>query len=293
MKNVKVYIALSLAMIFWGFSFVGSKFSLDIMHPIWLITIRLVISIVFLIILMASFKKLRIFKKKDAPFFILLAIFEPFIYFLAESYGIRLVSSTVSAVIIATIPIFVPLAGYLTYKQPIGISTYIGIILSVIGVSLIVTGPNMDLNSDPLGIILLFGAVFCAVGYTLLLFKLSTKYSPLEIITYENIIGIFLFIPFLFFNDAFRGDHTFSWDLALIIVLLGVFPSTLSYVFYTYGVQKIGMNRATIFTNAIPVVTAIVAFLWLGEELSMRKLLGIIIVIVAVSISQFKISKKK
>ncbi|PKP22844.1 MAG: hypothetical protein CVU05_02060 [Bacteroidetes bacterium HGW-Bacteroidetes-21] len=286
MSQIRVYIALILAMVFWGFSFTGTKFSLDSLHPVWLIFFRLSVSVVFLFILMLVTKRLKAFKKADAKWFILLALFEPFVYFLGETFGVRLVSSILSSVIIATIPLFVAIAGVIFLKKKPGLIVYLGIFFSVIGVLLMVLKPDMSLNADPLGILFLFVAVFAAVGYTLIIFKLVQRYSPLEIIAWENLIGIIFFIPLLFFNPLAIGEITFSYKLVFIILMLGIFPSSLSYMFFNWGVKRLGMNRATIFTNAIPLVTAVIAYFWLGERFTLQNVIGMLIVIVSLTLSQ-------
>ena len=49
--------------------------------------------------------------------FLLMALFEPFIYFLGESYGLLYVSSTVAAVIVATIPLISPLFAWYFFRE--------------------------------------------------------------------------------------------------------------------------------------------------------------------------------
>ena len=52
-------------------------------------------------------------------FFYLLSFFEPFCYFLGESYGMRYISSTLGSIIIATIPIFTPFLVFIFHKKKI------------------------------------------------------------------------------------------------------------------------------------------------------------------------------
>ena len=292
MKNFKVYSVLVLAIIFWGFSFAGTRYCLDYLHPVWLVFLRLSISVFFLIILTAATRNLKKIASEDIKYFVLLAFIEPFIYFMGETYGIRIVSSLLSAVIISTIPLFVTIAGYFFLKKKAGWKIVAGTIMSMCGVGLIAFKPDMSLNADPVGIMLLFVAVMSAVAYTLLVYKLVKKYSPLEIITWENSIGIIFFIPFLFFNDAGIVNNLPFWDLAGIIVLLGIFPSSLSYLFFNIGVKKLGINKPSIFTNGIPLITAVLAFFWLNEEITWQNILGMFIVIVSLTFSQFAANEK-
>jgi drug/metabolite transporter (DMT)-like permease len=291
-KNWKVYTALTLAIIFWGFSFAGTRYCLGILHPIWLVFFRLSISVIFLFALMLITRSFRKIAKEDIKYFLLLSFLEPLIYFMGETYGIRLVSSLISSVIIATIPLFVAIGGIVFLKKKPGWQIVTGIVLSMTGVSLLVVRPDMSFSASPLGIMLLFVAVFSAVGYTLIVYRLVKKYSPLEIIAWENFIGIILFVPFLFFNDPVSlpaADYTLA---IIMIVLLGIFPSSLSYMFFNWGVKVLGVNRASIFTNAIPVVTAVLAYFWLKEEITWQNLLGMFIVISSLTFTQITSGEK-
>ena len=236
-----------------------------------------------------SFRKIA---REDIKYFILLAVLEPFIYFMSETYGIRIVSSLLSSVIISTIPLFVALSSIVFFKKKSGWKVVVSIALSMAGVGLIVFKPDLSFAASPFGIMLLFFAVFSAVGYTLIVWRLVKKYSPLEIIAWENFIGIFFFIPFLFFNDIVVTDTDSLLQLIIIIFLLGIFPSSLSYLFFNWGVKVIGINKSTIFTNAIPVVTAVLAFFWLNEEIIWQNIVGMVIVILSLTLTQILADEK-
>lgn len=275
-------------MVFWGFSFVGSKISLDgNIQPITLVLIRLIVSSIFLLLLTKSFGILQNIKKKDLKWFILIAFFEPLCYFLGETYGLQLVTSTLGAVLISTIPLFVPWAAWIVFREKVSMLNLIGIIVSVLGVLLIIFERNLTFDVSILGIVLLFIAVLSAVGYTMVLRHIANKYSPVTIITWQNLFGIIAFLPLFLIVDIQVFDVSlFNSKIIFTIICLGIFPSSLSYVFYTYAVIELGVNRATIFTNLIPVITAIFAFIVMDEELPFWKIIGIIIVVFALTISQ-------
>lgn len=292
MKNFRVYTALSLAIVFWGFSFAGTRFCLDFLHPVWLVFFRLCVSVAFLMIIMTLTCRIKRIERGDVKYFILLAFIEPFVYFMGETYGIRVVSSLLSSVIISTIPLFVSVSGFLFYKKKAGWQIIAGIILSIAGVGLIAFKPDMSLNADPIGIILLFIAVFSAAAYTLLVWKLVKKYSPLEIIAWENTIGIVFFIPFLFFNPVYISQPESLLNILGIVVLLGIFPSSLSYLFFNWGVKVLGISKSSIFGNGIPLVTAFLAYFWLNEEMTWQNIAGMLIVVASLTFSQFATNEK-
>jgi drug/metabolite transporter (DMT)-like permease len=121
---------------------------------------------------------------------------------------------------------------------------------------------------------------------------LSTKYNVTTIITYQNFIGIFFFMPFwLIFESKTLLNTPFNLPAFIAIVKLALFASCIAFILYTYSVKKLGINDANIFINIIPVLTAIFAWYILDEPLGLRKLAGITVVIAGLFIAQVKMKK--
>ncbi|MCD6332522.1 MAG: DMT family transporter, partial [Bacteroidales bacterium] len=181
-KILGIYSGISLAMLFWSLSFVFYKIAYRNLEPIALIFFRLIVASLFLLTVTAltgSFEKIR---RADFGRFLLLSLFEPLLYFLGESYGMNLVSSTVGAVIVSTIPLLTPVAAFLFFRERITWLRIAGITLSFTGVLLVLTGRGFVLVAPPRGIALMFLAVFSAVSYTSLIVNLTRKYRSMTII---------------------------------------------------------------------------------------------------------------
>ncbi|MBN1198741.1 MAG: DMT family transporter, partial [Bacteroidales bacterium] len=252
-----------------------------------IIFFRLVLSSVFLFFLILIVKKKERILRKDIKWFLLSALFNPFFYFLGENYGLKFSTSTITSVIIATIPLFSPLAGYLAYREKLRWFNLAGIALSFIGISIMLFTRGMQLEVSGIGIACLAGAVVSALMYSVLLKKLAETYSPLFIIAIQNLIGIFLFLPLFL---VFESDQAFSViptrEIITSFLFLAVLASSLSFVFFAQAVKILGVSKANIFSNLIPVFTAIFSFLILDERFSIQKILGMMIVIGGVYISE-------
>ena len=70
--------------------------------------------------------------------------------------------------------------------------------------------------------------------------------------------------------------------MAFNIVLLTVFCSALAFVLYVIALQKVGLARSNIFTNLIPIVTAVAAYFVIDEKFTLYKILGTLVVIAGV-----------
>jgi len=285
--TVPVYVYALAAMLFWGMSFVWSSILLRFYQPVTIIFIRLILSSLFLFSIILIFKKRERMLRKDIRWFLLSALFNPFLYFLGENYGLKFSTSTVPAVIIATIPIFSPVAGYLAYREKLRWFNLAGIALSFIGISLMLLSGDMEMEVSGIGIACLAGAVFSALMYSILLKRLSENYSPLFIIAIQNLIGIFLFLPlFLIFESDQFLSVVPTREIITSFLLLAILASSLSFVFFAQTVKVLGISKANIFSNLIPVFTAIFSYLLIDERFTWQKILGMAVVIGGVYISE-------
>jgi len=288
-KKWIVYLAVIFAMIFWAFSFVWVKEVYVAYGPLTTVFIRLLIATSLLMIYGRITNKLIKIEKKDYRAFILLAFFEPFLYFMGESFGLQYVSSTMGAMIIATIPLFSPVAASKYYGEKLSVRNLIGIILSFIGVGIVVFDSSFNFIASPLGIALEFLAVFSAIAYTVVLKDLSYKYNPTTIITYQNFIGIFFFLPlWLIFESKTMLSTPFNLDAFIAILKLAIFASCIAFILYTYSIKNLGINDANMFINIIPVLTAVFAWYILDDALTVRKIVGIGVVITGLFVAQVK-----
>jgi drug/metabolite transporter (DMT)-like permease len=148
---------------------------------------------------------------------------------------------------------------------------------------------DTNLVASPVGILLLFLAVGAGIGYSVVVKKLSGKYSSISIVTYHNIIGIFFFLPLFFiFEYKHFTSVGFVPEAVVPMLELAIFGSSFAFIFFTFSIKKIGVTKSNAFTNAIPVLTAIFAFFLLGETLTWVKMSGIGLVISGLFMSQIK-----
>ncbi len=291
-NNSIVYLFLVLAMVFWSFSYIWIKEVYKYLHPLTTIFFRLIISSVFLISFTLIIKKLERIRKGDIPSILLLSFFQPFMYFLGESYGISLVSPTVAAIMIATIPLFVPFSMYFLAKEPLGTNNFLGIFISFIGVLMVVLKNDLTLAAAPLGLMFMGIAVASVLGYSYLLQKMLNKYNPYTLITVQNFIGIFYFLPLVLIID-YKDLTSIVWNHELIFYLLAlsIFASSAAYFLYMLGTKRLGVTRATLFTYLIPVFTAVLSYIYFQESFSIMKICGIFITLAGLVVGKIKFNR--
>jgi drug/metabolite transporter (DMT)-like permease len=261
-------------------SFVWTKQLLAFFKPETIVFLRLVISTVLLLVFSLSIRKLEKVKKEHWLMFGLLSIFQPFLYFIGEGYGVKYTSASMASIMIATIPLFTPIGAAIFLKEKVRWINIAGLLLSFSGVLVIVFSDGFSAIASLKGMLFLLGAVFSAAGYYLLLKRVADHYNSFTVATYQNFVGIILFLPLVLWdggNDLAKFD--FSYEILWPLLALSVLASSLAFIFNTSGVRILGPTKSAAFTNVIPVFTVVFAFIILKESISFQQLAGMGVVL--------------
>jgi len=281
-------------MVFWSLTFVWFKIVNEVYPPFTIIFLRLIISSLILLPVAWSAGILQKINRRDYKWIILLSFFNPFLYFVCESIGLTMVSSTLAAVIVSTIPLFVPVGASVLFGEKLTPLNITGILLSFLGVIIVVVNRDFSFGANPVGILLMLGAVFFAVCYTLLVKKLMNRYNAFSLTAYQNLLGIFLFLPLVTVFELKPLFNAVPTTRAIVsLICLAIFGSSLAFIFYNYSVKNLGASKANIFTNIIPVLTAVFSYFILDEIMTFQKITGIAVVLAGLLLSQTKRVNKK
>lgn len=292
-----IYSILTFSMLFWGASFVFTAALLPMLDPISIVFARLVISSALLWTISLIFFRKQIVKKSLLKWIFLMAFFEPFIYFLGETFGLQRVSPVLVSIIISTIPVFTAITMSVFFQTKLTAINFAGIFISILGVLCMILNKHLTFSADMLGVLLIFIAVFSTIGYNITLNKLSKNTHPVWIVTLQNTFGILLFLPlFLLLREVpnyENGQAVFAFlsvreTMWFYIILLAVFCSTLAFIFYILAVKRIGVAKSNVFTNLIPIITAIISYFLIDEKFTFMKIAGILIVIFGLVLTQRK-----
>lgn len=285
------YVAVIFSMIFWGVSFVWTKELLNAKLPVFFILlVRLFVSSLILFSFFSLTRKLDRVHRKDFPLFFLLALCEPFLYFLGENFSMKYVDASFASIMIAILPMATSFALRIFNEEKFKWNLIVGVVVSIIGILLMGMNEHFVFSASIEGVLLLVLAVVSGAGYSVVLSRLVYEYGPVTITTYQNIIGTLLFLPcFLFFDMNKVHDIVWSWRIISDLLFLAVLCSSGAFILYSYSAKKLSIAKASVFTNAIPVVTIVFAVLLGQETFTVMKTTGIVIVVSGLIISQIKI----
>ncbi len=284
-----VYLLASVSIACWGISFLWTdklvKLGIPVFYFVFLRTLIAGIVLLLINVLTGRFQPLD---RRDVPKFLLLALLQPLIYFIAESFGIQETGSpTVSSMIIASSPIFCIAAGRIFFGERISWRNFAGIIIAIGGICLMVFSRGGLGAHYIIGILLLIIAVCSEAGHASVTKKLSLRYSNQTIVMYQFLFGSVYLLP-MFLTLGLKGFEP-RWlgiEVWYPVICLGVLCSALAFTFWINAIRHLGVGRSSMISTLIPVVSALVAMIIGRETLSLRQWAGIVIAVTGVALSQ-------
>lgn len=292
-----VYLLSVLAIVLWGMSYIWSDRLIALGVPIsYFVPLRIFVAGIILLLFNILTKNFRLIARKDIWKFLLLALFEPLIYFFCETYGIKETGSpTISAMIIASVPIFSVGAGALFFKERISILNGFGIAVTLAGICQVLLKQGGDEGVPQnfiLGVVLLMIAVFSEVGHASLTKLLADGYKPQVIVMYQFLIGTVYFLPFFLTRGIENFDaRLVSWEVLEPILCLAVLCSSLAFSLWAMAIKKLGVGKSSVFLAMMCVATALVAEVIGREHLSLFQWLGVLIAVLGIVLSQYCCTK--
>lgn len=278
---------LVLAMALWGSSFIALKLAFAEWPAMWVIFARMAIG--SLIFLAAWRWRGRMdYRAGDWKYLVGLAVCEPCLYFVCESFALQYTSAAQAGMITALLPLLVAVGAFLLLHERIARNTWAGFALAVLGALWLTFAGEPDQHAPQplLGNFFELLAMVCATGYTLLLKHLSARYSPFILTAMQAFIGSVFFLPLAAVGSGVPPAPSGQGLFAL--VYLGSVVTVGAYGLYNFGVSRLPASQATGFINLIPVFTLVFAWLLLGERLNGQQLLAAGLVFAGVALSQWR-----
>lgn len=287
-----IYILSALSIALWGMSYIwGDRLIAMNVSIFYFVPIRILIAGLCLLVFNLVTCQFKLIARKDIWRFALLSLFEPLLYFLCETYGIKETGSpTISAMIIASVPIFSVGAGFLFFKERITLMNAFGILVTLCGICLVLLTQNQGgvPENFGLGLILLLVAVFSEVGHATMTKVLAKDYKPQVIVMYQFMIGSLYFLPFFLTKGLEHFEpYYLSWEVMEPIVCLAVLCSSLAFSFWAMAIKRLGVAKSSVFLAMMCVATALFAELIGREHLTLLQWFGIAVAVLGIVLSQY------
>ena len=278
------YASLTTAAVLWGGSVIAQKWGVSFFSPLRLALLRGIGATLFLLLMwVGSKEKKRAFSPKDFSSFFLLAFLAMIGNQLSNYYGLRTIPAAEAGMIMGLTPVLTVLLSSFFFYEPMSRRRTAGGLISFAGVMLVVAKPlGGAAASSWRGDFFVGVGVLSWVLYTLFSKKILKRYSSLTLSLATISIGTGLIAPF-----ALMEQGAFPWEeiplsgwIALGYLIL--FASAFAFVVWNVGLQAIGPERASVFSNLIPVTALLLGMFLLAEQISVRQIIGMGLILASV-----------
>lgn len=256
------------------------------------VTLRAASAAILLLAYLVIFspKTLRLSSLGDIKYFIGTGIFSIIFFNYCMFTTIELSTIPVATALLYTAPAFVTIFSFLLFKESITRRKIIALLGTLIGTCFIVGLLPFHATSLPMTS-LLFG-IGSAIGYAFysIFSKYALqKYSSIAITTFTFIVASLALLPFFPFNE--KLELLSNPEVLFYAIGLGLFPTAIAYIVYTYGLNKTEASKASIISTIEPVVATLIGVFIFNELFTLIQLIGMTLIIGAV-ISMQPSSKK-
>ena len=215
-------------------------------------------------------------------------------------YGMKYTTATEGALLYALTPIFVMLLSRTYLKEKITFTKIAGAIMAFTGVVVIVLSKgSFKENGNHFGISHLKGDTFILLAvmawatYTALGRRLVIRYGAINSTVFTALIGTAMFAPIGIWSSVGYKYSSLSGGQWVEVLYLSLGTSIAGYVLWYYALGKIEASKVAVFTNGQPVVTAILAYIFLRQGITLMFAAGALVTIVGVVVTQMAMRRKE
>jgi O-acetylserine/cysteine efflux transporter len=274
--------ALITASLFWGTAVSATKYALRGFGPITLLAIALTAGTVTLwaIVVLRGHRPPPPLRRA-----LLLGLFEPALAYAGDLLGLARTTAANGALLSGLESVFIVLLAAVFLRERITGRVTMALALALAGVmTLEGTG---SFSGAGLGDLLVLAGVLSAAAYTIVARGMGDDSDPLTVTAFQFATATVLVLPGVAVVWATHVEPTPSHVAArfwLAAILVGVIGYAASFVLYNYAIARVRAAPASIIVNLIPVFGLASAVLWLGDSLTVGRILGAILIGLSVTI---------
>ncbi|MBE6361212.1 MAG: EamA family transporter [Treponema bryantii] len=186
--------------------------------------------------------------------------------------------ASIAVILLYTSPIFILLLSAILFKEKITKIKLFALILTFVG-CIFVTGIGGENHLSAKGLFIGLCAGFGYALYSIFSRFALKKYKPLTVTFYTFVFSSISLLPFC---NVVEICSSFSEKSLLFLIGIALVCTVLPYIFYTFGLSGLETGKAAILVTVEPLVGSLIGiFVW-KETLDMLKLIGIIMIFIAV-----------
>ena len=200
--------------------------------------------------------------------------------------GLAKTSVANGALLVSSTPVVITLLSWLTGKERIGALHWAGTLLSLAGIYVVVGRGAHVTAASMRGDAMLVGAVVCWALYTIGARPLMVRHSPVGVTALSMLLGTLVYVPIAapaLGRVDWSAVSTVTW---VKLVYSSLFAICIAYTIWYAAVREIGSARTSVYSNLLPIVAMITAYVWLREPIGLTKVAGAAAVLAGVALTR-------
>ena len=272
------------ALILWGSSFVAIKFAYTMYSPLPLAVVRFIVATVILGGLTLLPKNRVKLQKKDIFTVAICGFTGIMLYAVLQNIAMQWTSASSATLIIASYPIITLLMESIIYQKKLSAIKIVAILIAIVGVVILsYVKSEARVEGELFGIILFIIAGIGWAVYNFMMKRVVNHYPPITLQFYTTLFGTIFLLPLALFERAqWQQPTLLSFSM---MMFLGVFCSVVAYLLYNRGLTTMAPSTVTSMLTLMPLIGVFFSWLLLGEQVTLRKIIGGAIVIFGVMLS--------
>ena len=280
MSRMKADVLIFIVTICWGSSYLFMKVGLGTIEEFSLIALRF--GLAFIIAGLLFYRRLLSIDRGTIFFSMILGLIL-FLVFTSITFGLKTTTTSNAGFLVSLTVIFVPLIQAAIYRNRLGTTTIISILLALIGIALLTV-------KFPIRIA--FGDFLCAMAaffyatHITIVGIAAKRVDSLNIgILQLGFAGFFGLIFSLLFESPTLPSTAESWTAILV---LSIICSALGFILQTVAQKYTTPTRTGLIFSMEPVFAALLGFLFMKEVMSSIQILGAFLVLISIIFTTIK-----
>ena len=268
--NKKYMIPLLGTFLCWGSVYVVSKIALKTIPPVTLLALRYLVAVPALFLLLKVRGALRRVKKEHIGTLFAIGFTGYFFSFCLQMMGINRLTGSVSSLLGAMNPIFIPILAAAILKEELTKEKIGCVAVSMIGVVLIV---GVNGTVDVLGAALMLLSVFLWSLTSIIIRRLRGEYDPMQV----AMLAMLIALPFTGAWAAMElrsASCTLPLASVLAVLFMGIVGTATAHSLWNYSLSKMDASFCSMFYPLQPLVSSVLGVIVLHEQITPNFLIG-------------------
>lgn len=275
----------------WGLGFVFVKIGLNEgIDPLYLLSLRFLIGTVFLFIILKKYiKKITL---NDLKAGISLGFFQ-IMGFLFQTYGAKITTAGKSAFFTGINVVIVPYIFWILHKKKPDIFSFCASIICLLGIGVMSFDNNSNFRNLNLGDILTIISAFFFAAQIVFTGYFSGKVNTINLILAQMFVAGILFFSSMILISGINSIKILKGLSLISVVYLIIFSTAIATLLQTFCQKESTSTRASILLSTESLFAPLFSFFILGEILTLKTIIGAILILFSVVLSETKLGLRK